>query len=79
MDVAIMTPEKVHHAIAHMISSGISYIEAVCVYAETNNIDIEIIADVIKKSTVLKEKIRFEAVELKMVKGNNDIDITKLY
>jgi predicted aldo/keto reductase-like oxidoreductase len=79
MDVAIMTPERIHHAISKMISSGIPYIEAVCAYAETNSIDIEVIAEVIKRSTVLKEKIRCEAVKLRMVKGNDDIDITQLY
>ena len=79
MDVAIMTPEKIHHSISHMVSSGVPYIEAVCEYAESNNIDIEIVAGVIKHSTVLKEMIRVEAVEKRMVKASDDIDITKLY
>jgi len=79
MDVVIMTPEKIHHSIAHMISAGIPYIDAICEYAATNNIDIEIVADVIKRSTILREKIRVEAVELRMVKKSNELDLTQLY
>lgn len=68
--VVAMTPEKIHHEIAHMISSGIPYIEALCEYAERNEIEIEVVAAVVKKSSILKEKVKSEAVNLRMVESD---------
>jgi len=66
--VVTMTPEKIHHEISAMISSGVPYIDALVEYAERNNLEIESIADVVKKSSILKEKIRSEAIDLRLVK-----------
>lgn len=77
--VVAITPEKIHHAIADLISRGVPYIDALIHFAEENNLEIEAVADVIKKSSILKEKVRSEAVQLKMVKRNDDDkDITEL-
>lgn len=65
--VVAMTPEKIHHAIADMVSKGVPYIEALVVFAEENGLEIETLAAVVKKSSILKEKIRSEAVNLRMV------------
>jgi len=75
--VVSMTPEKIHHAISKMISSGVHYIDALVEYAERNNLEIESVADVIKKSSILKEKIRTEAVQLRMVQ-KDEADLTDL-
>jgi hypothetical protein len=72
-----MTPEKIHHDISKMIASGVPYIDALIHYAEKNNLEIESIADIVKKSSILKEKVRSEAVDLKMVK-HDEPDITDL-
>jgi NurA-like 5'-3' nuclease len=75
--VAPRTPEKVHHEIQYMLKSGISYIDALCEYARINNLEIETVADIVKKSSILKEKVRSEAVEAKLV-IKDDQDLTKL-
>lgn len=75
--VVAMTPEKIHHAISKMISEGVPYIDAIVDYAERNNLEIESVAAIIKKSSILKEKVRSEAVELRMVK-KDETDITDL-
>jgi len=77
MSVVKMTPEKIHHDISKMIASGVPYIDALIHYAEKNNLEIESIADIVKKSSILKEKVRSEAVDLKMVK-HDEPDITDL-
>jgi len=79
-DVVSLTPEKIHLAISDQIKSGIPYIDALINYAEKNNLEIESVADVIKKSSILKEKIRTEAVDLRMVKNEATemVDITTL-
>jgi hypothetical protein len=77
MTVVKMTPEKIHHDISKMIASGVPYIDALIHYAEKNNLEIESIADIVKKSSILKEKVRSEAVDLRMVK-HDEPDITDL-
>jgi hypothetical protein len=71
------SPEKVHHEIQEMLSKGVNYIDALVEYARINHLEIETVADIVKKSSILKEKVRSEAVELRMVHGD-DQDITKL-
>ena len=75
--VAPRTPEKVHHEIQYMLKSGISYIDELCEYARVNELEIETVADIVKKSSILKEKVRSEAVEAKLV-IKDDQDLTKL-
>ena len=76
MSVVALTPDKIHHEISKHISKGVPYIDALCPFAEKNEIEIETIAQIVKKSSVLKEKIRTEAVDLKMVKKEDEQDIT---
>lgn len=77
MSLAPRTPEKVHHEIQYMLSKGVSYIDALVEYARINELEIETVADIVKKSSILKEKVRSEAVIAKMVVQDN-VDITKL-
>jgi len=60
-----------------MLSNGVNYIDALVEYARKNDLEIEAVADIVKKSTILKEKIRGEAVKLKLVE-KDDQDITEL-
>jgi IMP cyclohydrolase len=75
--VVTMTPEKIHHAISTMVSQGVPYIDALVTYAENNGLEIETIAAIIKKSSILKEKVRSEAVQLRMVKKDEN-DLTDI-
>ena len=77
MDIVPRTPERVHHEIAEMLSKGTNYIDALCEYARINELEIETVAEIVKKSSILKEKVRSEAVELKLVVQEH-ADITKL-
>jgi|TARA_B110000908_G_C10153040_1_gene402292 hypothetical protein len=76
MTVVTLTPDKIHHEIARHISRGVPYIDALVDFAEKNEIEIETVAQIVKKSSVLKEKIRTEAVNLRMVKPDGTEDIT---
>lgn len=72
------TPEKVHHDIAYMLQTGVNYVDALVEYARKNELEIEAVADIVKKSSILKEKVRNEAVKMKMVIREDDKDITEL-
>ena len=74
--VVALTPDKIHREISKHISRGVSYIEALVDYAEKNEIEIETVAQIVKKSSILKEKIRTEAVTLRMVEADDEPDIT---
>jgi tRNA U34 5-carboxymethylaminomethyl modifying GTPase MnmE/TrmE len=71
------TPENIHHEIAHKLAKGVSYIDALIDYAREHDIEIETVAEIVKKSSTIKEKIRSEAVSMKMVKRETN-DITQL-
>lgn len=76
MSVVALTPDKIHHEISKHISKGVPYIDALVHFAEQNEIEIETIAQIVKKSSILKEKIRTEAVGLRMVEKDNEPDIS---
>lgn len=60
-----------------MLSRGVNYIDALIEYARQNDLEIEAVADIVKKSSILKEKVRIEAVKMKMV-TKDERDITEL-
>lgn len=68
------TAEKIHLEISKQLSNGVSYIDALVDYSEKHNIEIETIADIIKKSPIMKEKIRAEAIKIRMVKKEKNVD-----
>lgn len=77
MSVVPLTPDKIHHEIARHISRGVPYIDALIDFAEKNNLEIETIAQIVKKSSILREKIKSEAVDLRMVR-KDEADLTDI-
>lgn len=63
--------------ISSKLAKGATYIDALVEYAKENNLEIESVADIVKKSTILKEKIREEAIAIRMVKKEEN-DVTEL-
>ena len=59
--------EIIMNEIQSMIESGVTYIDAIVDYAERNEIEIEILGEIIRRSPVLKARIHVEAEELNMV------------
>jgi len=47
---------------------NIEYIEAIVLYCEKNNLEVETVATIIKQNQVIKHKVQLEAENLKMVK-----------
>jgi hypothetical protein len=66
------TPERIHHEISEMLANGVPYIDALVEYARTNDLEIEAVADIVKKSSILKEKVRSEARNMNMIKRDED-------
>jgi uncharacterized membrane-anchored protein YitT (DUF2179 family) len=77
MIVISRTPENIHMEIASKLSKGASYIDALIEYSKEHNLEIETIADIVKKSSIIKEKIREEAVAMRMLRKEEN-DLTEL-
>jgi hypothetical protein len=71
------TPENIHMEIADKLAKGATYIDALVEYARENDLEIETVADIVKKSSIIKEKIRAEAIAIRMVK-KDQYDVTEL-
>lgn len=67
------TPEKIHHEISTMLSNGVTYIDALVEYAKIHRLEVETVAEIVKKSSVLKELIRSEATRMKLVKRDPNV------
>jgi predicted aldo/keto reductase-like oxidoreductase len=72
------TPDSIHQEISHMLSNGVTYIDAIIEYAKKNELEIETVAEIVRRSSVIKEKIREEALKMKLVKKDEIRDITEL-
>lgn len=70
--IITLSAEKIHHDIAEMLSRGTTYIEALVEYSKRNEIEIETVAEIVKKSPVIKEKVRAEALRMKLMKRTQD-------
>jgi uncharacterized membrane-anchored protein YitT (DUF2179 family) len=70
--ITTLSAEKIHHDIADMLSRGTTYIEALVEYSKRNDIEIETIAEIVRKSPVIKEKVRTEAVKMKLVRRDQN-------
>ena len=57
---------------------NIPYIDAVVLYCEKNNIEIESLAKLIKSNTMLKAKIQTEAEKLNFLPKSNTLPIEGL-
>ena len=70
--IKTLSAETIHFAISEQLANGVSYIDAICEYAEASGLEIETIAAIVKKSDNMREKIRGEAVSLNMIKRDPD-------
>jgi hypothetical protein len=62
-----LTPSKFSLEIENIVSiEKMNYIDAICYYCETNNLDIESITKLISKP--LKERIKWDAIRLNFMK-----------
>jgi IMP cyclohydrolase len=66
------TPEKIHHEIADKLARGVSYIDALVDYANKHNLEIETVAEIVKRSQIMKEKIKSEALKMRLVKPDDN-------
>lgn len=62
-----LNSEFIMNEIQHLIDDGASYIDAIVEFAERNEIEIEVVGEIIRRSPILKARVHVEAEELNMV------------
>jgi len=67
------TAEVIHHAISEKLTAGSSYIECLVEYAKKHDLEIETVAEIVKKNTTIKELVRSEASKLRLVKEDPSV------
>lgn len=71
--------EKVHQEIALAISLGSSYIDALVDYSVRSGIDVEHIAEMVKRSPLLMELVRVESAKLRLIKEDYEEGLEKFF
>ena len=75
-----ITPDNIAEYIFHLQSDkNMTLIEAITYIAEENSIEIEKIAELIKKDASLVQKLEEEALRLNMVKKHEIHDLTEFF
>jgi len=72
--ITTKSADKIHHEISYMLSNGVSYIDALVEYSKKHDVEIETVAEIVKKSTIMKEKIRSEAALKRLMKEEPDVN-----
>ena len=67
MKTNTLTPEFILSEIEKYTNSDVSLIDAIVYYAEQNDIEIELLGDIIRRSVVLKSKVRDDAERLNLL------------
>jgi hypothetical protein len=62
-----LNSEKIHKEILTYINREVSYIDALVFYAQKYDIEIEVLGEMIRKSPILKSKVRDDAELLNLV------------
>jgi len=68
----ILNQDTIIKEIERQIKGGNSYLDAIVDYCEKNNLELESVGEILKKSPILKEKIKREAKILLMIKGETN-------
>jgi hypothetical protein len=62
-----LTPEFILREIEKYTNTDVSLIDAIVYYAEQHDIEIELLGDIIRRSVVLKSKVRDDAERLNLL------------
>lgn len=74
MDEAVKA-EQILLEIQEYVNDEVSHIDALVHYAETNNLEIDLIGEIIRRSPVLKSKVRDDAERLNMVERSSKLPV----
>jgi len=70
-----LKPEEIHREICKYVNKEVSYIDALVHYANEHDIEIELLGEIIRRSPVIKSKVRDDAERLRLVEVSQKLPI----
>lgn len=67
--------EQIHREISGYVCEEVSYIDALVYYAQKHDMEVELLGEMIRRSTILKTKVREDAERLKMVEISHKLPV----
>lgn len=67
--------EKIHKEVSKYVNKDVSYIDALVHYAEAHDVEIEVIGEMIRRSPILKSKVRDDAEKLNLVEESKKLPL----
>lgn len=61
------SPEKILKEIEGMVTPEVSMIDALVFYAEKYGLEVELVGEIVRRSTVLKSRVREDAEKLNLI------------
>lgn len=75
MDDALLRPEEIHKEISKLVNKGVSYIDALVHYANEHDLEIELVGEIIRRSPIIKSKVRDDAEKLNLVEVTHKLPV----
>ena len=75
MDEKLLRPEEIHKEISKLVNKGVSYIDALVHYAEDHDLEIEVLGEIIRRSSIIKSKVRDDAEKLNLVEVTHKLPV----
>lgn len=67
--------EKILIEISKYVNKDVSFIDALVHYAEKHDLEIELIGEIVRRSPILKAKVRDDAEKLKLVEKSHKLPV----
>lgn len=67
--------EHIIDEISTYVNSEVSYIDALIIYAERHEIEVEVLGEIVKRSTLLTSKVEEDAEFLNLIEKTNRLPI----
>lgn len=67
--------EEIHKEVSRYVNDEVSYIDALVYYAQKHDIEVELLGEIIRRSSILKSKVRDDAEKLKLVEPSHKLPI----
>jgi hypothetical protein len=70
-----LTAENIFKEITRYISEDVTYIEALVIFAEKHDIEVELIGEIVRRSQVLKSKVRDDAEKFNLMEKTSQLPV----
>ena len=75
MDEKLLQPEAIHKEISKHINNEVSYIDALVHYAQVHDLEIEVLGEIIRRSAIIKSKVRDDAEKLNLIEVSHKLPL----